>query len=160
MDILTSVAFLTARVREPDEDDDKKLSPKLKYLSGTRDLVFTLESNGTRTVRWWVDAEFAVHHVMKSHTVRMMTMGRGALYSASNKQKLNTKSSTEAELVGVDDLMPQILWMQYLLEAQGMKVSDNVVYEDNQSAIKLEKNGRASSGKRTRHINIHYFFRY
>ena len=109
MDILTSVAFLTARVREPDEDDDKKLSPKLKYLSGTRDLVFTLESNGTRTVRWWVDAEFAVHHVMKSHTVRMMTMGRGALYSASNKQKLNTKSSTEAELVGVDELMLQIL---------------------------------------------------
>ena len=39
-----------------------------------------------------------------------------------------------------------------------MKVSDNVVYEDNQSAIKLEKNGRASSGKQTRHTNIHYFF--
>ena len=61
-------------------------------------------------------------------------------------------------MVGVDDLMPQILWVRYLLEAQGMKVSDNVVYQDNQSTMKLEKNGRASSGKRTRHINIHYFF--
>ena len=39
-----------------------------------------------------------------------------------------------------------------------MKVSDNVVYQDNQSAMKLEKNGRSSSGKRTRHINIRYFF--
>ena len=41
--------------------------------------------------------------------------------------------------MGVDDLMPQILWMQYFLEAQGMKVSDNVVYQDNQSAMNLEK---------------------
>ena len=38
-----------------------------------------------------------------------------------------------------------------------MKVSDNVVYQDNQSAMKLEKNGRASSGKQTQHVNIHYF---
>ena len=58
----------------------------------------------------------------------------------------------------MDDLMPQILWMHYFLEAKGMKVSDNIVYQDNQSAMKLEKNGRASSGKRTRHINIPYFF--
>ena len=46
----------------------------------------------------------------------MMSMARGSLYYASNKQKTNTKILTEAELVGVDDLMPQILWMQYLLE--------------------------------------------
>ena len=87
-----------------------------------------------------------------------MSMGRGDLYSTSNKQKLNTKSSTEAELVGVDDLMPQILWMRYFLEAHGMKVSGNIVYQDNHSAMKLEKNRRASSGKQTRHINIRYFF--
>ena len=71
---------------------------------------------------------FAVHHDMKRQTCRIMMMGQGALYSASNRQKLNIKSSTEAELVGVDDLMPQILWTRYFLEAQGMKVSDNVVY--------------------------------
>ena len=85
-------------------------------------------------------------------------MGQGALYSISNKQKMNTKSSTEAELVGVDDLMTQILWMQYLLEAKCLNVSDNVVYQNSQSTIKLENNGRASSDKRTRHINIHNFF--
>ena len=41
-DILTGVSFLTTRVREPDEDNDKKLSRLLKYLSGTRDIVLTL----------------------------------------------------------------------------------------------------------------------
>ena len=138
-DILNGVAFLATRVRESDEDDDKKLVRILKYLSGTRDLVLTLESDSNRTVKCWVDAAFAVHHDMKSHTGRVMTMGQGALYSTSNKQKLKTKRSTEEDLVGVDDLMLQIFWMHNFLEAQGMKVSDNVVYQDNQSTMKLEK---------------------
>jgi hypothetical protein len=80
------------------------------------------------------------------------------MYATSTRQKLNTKSSTESELVAVDDVMPQILWTKNFLEAQGYSVKDNIVYQDNQSAILLEKNGRGSSGKRTRHINIRYFF--
>ena len=44
------------------------------------------------------------------------------------------------------------------LNDQGFKVTDNVVYQDNQSAILLEQNGKGSSGKRTRHIDIRYFF--
>ena len=95
-DILTRVAFLTTQVREPDKDNNKKLSRILKYLIGTRDHVLTLESDGTGRVKWWLDAAFAIHHDMKSHTGRMIYMGQGALYSAPNKQKLNTKSSTEA----------------------------------------------------------------
>ena len=61
-------------------------------------------------------------------------------------------------MVGVDDMLPQILWTRYFLIAQGFKVDDNVLYQDNQSAMKMENNGRSSSGKRTRHINIRYFF--
>ena len=61
-DILTGVAFLATQAREPDEDDDKKISQILKYLSGTRDLVLTLESDGTGTVKCWVDTSFTVHH--------------------------------------------------------------------------------------------------
>eukprot|EP00957_Ditylum_brightwellii_P074718 5679266-Ditylum_brightwellii.AAC.1 len=44
------------------------------------------------------------------------------------------------------------------MEAQRYKVSDNIVYQDNESAIRLEKNGKGSSSKRTRHIDIRYFF--
>eukprot|EP00957_Ditylum_brightwellii_P082405 6265498-Ditylum_brightwellii.AAC.1 len=62
-------------------------------------------------------------------------IGRGALFATSTKQKLNTRSSTEAELVGVNDVMPQILWTRYFLEAQGIEVKDNVVYQDNQSSM-------------------------
>jgi hypothetical protein len=54
--------------------------------------------------------------------------------------------------------MPQVLWTRYFLEAQGYGVEDLIVYQNNQIAILLENNGRGSSGKRTRHINIQYFF--
>jgi hypothetical protein len=95
---------------------------------------------------------------MRSHTGGVMSLGKGAVYSASTRQKLNTRSSTEAELVGIDDVMAQVLWTRYFLEAQGYPIDDNVVYQDNQSTMLLAKNGRASSSKRTRHINIRYYF--
>jgi hypothetical protein len=44
------------------------------------------------------------------------------------------------------------------MKAQGYGVKDNVLFEDNKSSIILEKNGKASSSKRTKHINIRYFF--
>jgi hypothetical protein len=48
--------------------------------------------------------------------------------------------------------------VQNFLRGQGFIVNDNVVYQDNQSAILLERNGCGSSGRRTRHINIRYYF--
>ena len=74
------------------------------------------------------------------------------------RQKLNTKSSTEAELVGVDDVMPLILWTRQFLLAQGLPVRDNIVFQDNMSSMLLEQNGKISSGKRTRHLSIRYYF--
>jgi hypothetical protein len=86
-----------------------------------------------------------------------MSMGLGAANSSSQKQKLNTKSSTEAELVGVADILPQVLWTRYFLEAQGYG-TNSILHQDNQASIRMEENGRASSGRKTRHINIRYFF--
>jgi hypothetical protein len=87
-----------------------------------------------------------------------MSLGKGAVYSTSTRQKLNTISSTEAEVVGIADVMPMVIWTRYFLEGQGYKVTDNIVYQDNKSTMLLAKNGKASSGKRTKHINIRYFF--
>jgi hypothetical protein len=130
----------------------------MQCLRGSIDLVLTLEADNMHVVKWWVDASYGVHPDMKSHTGATMSMGKGSVYSASKTQRLNTKSSTEAELVGVDDVMAQVLWTRYFLEAQGYEVRDNIVYQDNQSTMLLEKNGRGSSSKRTRHINVRYFF--
>ncbi len=52
----------------------------------------------------------------------------------------------------------QILWTKSFIKEQGYHIDDTIVYQDNQSAVLLEKNGKPSSGKHTRHINILYFF--
>ena len=85
-------------------------------------------------------------------------MNRGAMFAMSSKQKLNTRSSTEAKLVGVNDAMTMILWMKHFIEAQGYPVRENIIYQDNESSMKLEKYGRQSSGKKTRHLDIRYYF--
>ena len=130
----------------------------MQYLYGTKDLPLILGADGTGIIKWFVDASFAVHPNMRSHTGGAVTLGRGCPIVTSTKQKLNTRSSTESELVGVDDLMPSILWTRKFLKAQGYDVSENILYQDNKSSILLEKNGKASSSKRTRHISIRYFF--
>ena len=87
-----------------------------------------------------------------------MSMGHGATQSSSKKQKVNTRSSTEAELVATDDVLSLVLWTNNFLRAQGFEVTDDIVYQDNKSAMLLEKNGRASAGKRSRHLDIRYFY--
>jgi len=87
-----------------------------------------------------------------------MTLGKGVAMSASLKQKVNTRSSTEAELVAIDDMISKILWTRQFLEAQGFKIAVNLVYRDNTSSMKLETNGSASAGKRTRHFDIKYYY--
>ena len=54
--------------------------------------------------------------------------------------------------------MPSILWTRNFLNAQDYDVTENIIFQDNKIAILLEKNGKSSSGKRTKHINIPYFF--
>ena len=95
---------------------------------------------------------------MKSHTGIFMTIGKGGTYTASCKQKLNTKSSTEAELVAIDDAMAQVLWTRHFLAEQGVPVPVTTIYQDNKSTILLSENGRGSSSKRTKHLDVRYFF--
>ena len=82
----------------------------ISYLKDTFHLKLTLSAEKTNMLKWWIDGSFAVHNDMRGHTGVTMSMGAGMIYSTSTKQKLNTRSSTEAELVAVNDVMLQVLW--------------------------------------------------
>jgi hypothetical protein len=99
-DIHLTIAVLCTRVKQPNESEWQKLIQLMKYLNGTRDDKLILSADKLNVVKWYVDTSFAVHPDFKSHTGGVLTLGRGALTSLSKKQKLNTQSSTEAELVG------------------------------------------------------------
>ena len=121
LDIILTVAFLCTRVKGSDEDDWKKLIRLIRFLRSTKNLYLTLEATHLSIVRWWADATFASHPDMKSHTGGAMTLGKGMIQCISQKQKLNTLSSTEAELVGANDVLSHLLWTKNFMEAQGYK---------------------------------------
>ena len=61
---------------------------------------------------------------MESHTGGVVTLGSGATNAISCKQKLNTVSSTDSELVATSHVLPQVLWTYYFLEGQGVAMDD------------------------------------
>ncbi len=156
--ISLAIAFLTTQVRAPDIEDWEKLCHLMEYLRGDRERPLILGTNNERMLTWYVDALFTVHPNMHRHTGGGMTIGRGFPISVSTKQKLNTKNLNESELVGFNNMMPIILWTHNFLLSQGHEVIKNLLLQDNKSSILIERNGKASSWKCTRHINISYFF--
>ena len=157
-DIQPTISVLSGRVRQPTKQDLEKLVRLCKYLQCTKDLHLILSIDDMKIIKWYIDASYAVHEDFRSHSGLVTKFGQGSAISASLKQKINTRSSTEAELVGVDDFMGMILWTQHFLEAQGYGIFKHILFQDNNSAILLEKNGKASAGKRSRHLNVRYFF--
>ena len=106
------------RVRKLDEDNWKKLRRLIRYLKRNIKLPLILRSDGVNVLKWWVEVSYADHDNMREHTGGTMSMGkdgRGSIISIPKKQNLNTKSLTEAELIGADDAMPQMLWIRYFL---------------------------------------------
>ena len=81
-------------------------------------------------------------------------MGKGSIFRTSRKQKINARSSTNAELIGINDVVGQILWTKNFLNDQGYKIDTSTVHQDNKSTMLLEQNGILSSSKRTKHINV------
>ena len=156
-DILTTVSFLTTRVRDPTQGDMKKLNRLMRYLKCTSDMVLTLECPDITQVTCYADAAHYVHVDGKGHSGIAITLGKGTVYNSSKKQKLVSKSSTEAELIAISDGLSQAIWLRNLLKEQGYNMKPIKLYQDNQSTITLIKKGKSTS-ERTRHVDLRYFF--
>ena len=156
-DILTAVSWLCTRVREPTEEDLKKLYRIICYLRGTKELSLTIELSDELIIIAYIDASYGVHADLKSHSGLAVLAGFGVILARSTKQKLNSKSSTEAELIGVSDGLNIIIWLRNFLIGQGYNIKPIDLRQDNMSTIKLIKNGKSNSDT-TRHIAIKFYF--
>ena len=156
-DILCAVSYCATRILAPNEDDEKKLDRILSYLLYTQNLKMVLRIGASVTLNAFVDASFGTYNDMKSVTGVVIMIGGTTIYVKSGKQKILTRSSTEAELVGLSDALSQIIWVREFLIHQGLSVGSANVLQDNMSTICLANKGRSTS-ERTRHIKIRYFF--
>ena len=158
LDIDLAISFLCTRVSCSTVQDWEKLGRVLGYIQGSLDLPRIIGTDNMQTMHTWVNASYAIHNDMRGHTGGVISMGLGLVHHKSSKQKLNTKSLTESELVGASDYIPWTIWSKRFLEEQGYNVKQNMFYQDNESSIKLKSNSRKSCGEKSRHIDIRYIF--
>ena len=130
----------------------------LKYLNGTVALGIVLKPDpGAIHIRAYADASYGVHWDGKSHSGLYIALGFGPVFVRSAKQKIVSKSSTEAELISLSDGCSQVIWSRDFLIGQGYDLKEALVFQDNTSTIALVKRGKSASD-RTRHIHIRHFF--
>ena len=157
VECLCAVSHLSSRVAHPTVDDEKKLIRILSYLAHTRDRKLSFKYGGQVTMEAYIDASFGGHADCRSRTGVMLLMSGGCVGAWSAKQKLNTKSSTEAEIVGLSDGLSHVIWARELLLAQGYVLPPTKIHQDNQGVISIMGGGR-SPKHRTKHLDIRHFF--
>ena len=157
-DLETAISFLCTRVAYSTEEDWEKLRRLLKFLQQTKSDKRVIGAKSLTELNTWIDASYAVHPNMRGHTGGVMSMGHGVIHARAGKQKLNVKSSTEAEIVGLSEYLPYNIYIKNFMEEQGYVLKKNEVKQDNMSAIRMEKNGRNSCTGNSRHVHIRYFF--
>ena len=158
-DCLTAVSYLATRGTKCDTDDVGKLVRLVRYIRGTREMGVVLRPGEIGVqVRLYVDASYGVHTDGRSHTGSCVVIGDvGSVHCRSTKQQIVTKSSTEAELVGLSDSANQAIHIRDFLSLQSYRLGPIVVYQDNLSCMALLERWR-SGAERTRHIFIRYFW--
>jgi hypothetical protein len=88
-DVQTPIAFLCTRVMKSNVHDCRKLQRVVNCLRVTKLVTcLTLEAAGLQIIKWWIDASFAVHEDMRSHTGGTMRLGNGSVCLSSIQQKL------------------------------------------------------------------------
>ena len=158
--ILCAVSFLSTRVQTATENDMEKLERICKYLNN--DIKFEIrfgnnEIMGSIVMDTFIDVSYAVHADFKSHTGEVVRVNNGPIHVSSTKQKINSKSTAEAELIGLSDQSGTTLMYRDFAAHQGYKLGAIKIYQDNKSTIALINKGHSTS-QRTRHINIKYFY--
>jgi hypothetical protein len=108
-DIQTALAFLTMRVKNPDEDNWGMLKRVLRYLNGSKYLKLKLRVDNLGMLKWYVDGSHKVYEDCRGHGGALFSVEKGATASYSRKLRLNTRSLTESELIIVDMYMPEML---------------------------------------------------
>jgi hypothetical protein len=82
----------------------------LNYLKNTLNYCFPITCTDISKLVWYIDGSYASHEDMRGQSGSVLVTGECAVLFRSNKQKVNTRSSTETELIAVDDALPTIQW--------------------------------------------------
>ena len=107
-DVEVGASFLSALARKSTAQDCNKLVRLANFLVSAQEDALCIEIDDSCTMTWHIDASFASHSDMRSHTGSILMLRKGSMISGSSVQKRNARSSAESELNGVDDKISKI----------------------------------------------------
>jgi hypothetical protein len=157
-DTLTVLSILATRIQTANATDMECLRHVYKYLNNTKHLGLTFRPTSME-LTYWVDAAYGLHHDTRGHGGIMVTFGyaNAPVFAKSSKLKLHTRSSTETELVTLDEGFMHLLWFRQVIEFMGYKQHPAIMYQDNKSTIIVCESGHSKNGK-LKHMAIRYYF--
>jgi len=149
-DTLFPVTYLATKCRAPTVRDYLAARWVLRYIKGTKShrLVF---KNSDLELIFHSDASHLLHEDGHGHTGIIITIGGTVVMARSIKQKLQARSSAEAELIAAEECSTYVVWMRLLCRNLGIWVSGpSTLSQDNKSAVIIANNG--GTFKRTKHM--------
>ncbi len=158
-DILFAVNYLSRYNQNPSKSHIELARRIMAYVAGTRHLGLVFHSGEGIKLYATVDASYACHTDLKSHTGVTLHIGKnsGSVFSLTQKQSITADSSTVAEFIGCHLAAKQILWARNLLEELGFPQDlPTTMFEDNKSTIVLLN--REYNCSKTKHIQLRYNF--
>jgi hypothetical protein len=144
-DVLMATTYLATRSHCATPTDWRYYMKIAKYLQETPDLGLVLHCASLQ-VNIWADASYAVHHDGKGHTGYIIYLGDS--HARSGKQKLQSTSSTDAEVIAAVEAMQTAMWLREILrELRIVPLDHMMLYQDNSACL-----GEDSKCKRSKHI--------
>ena len=159
-DILTAVCALATKSKSPNIHDMKRVDRIIGYLATTKELGIKVHVKDIKLYAY-IDASWACHIDRKGHTGIIVTMGKFGfpIMYKSQKQKVVTRSSTEAELVGMFTGLDIVLYIRRLCKFFGYNQEEEItIYQDNTSAIQMAYMGRGASNSTSKYMDLKYFW--
>ena len=154
-DLLFPTAVLATKCSKPDTTDSIKLNRIYGYLKGTKHQKLIIKPRNTQ-LTLWADASHGVHLDKRSHTGIIVELGGAPILVESSKQKMNSHSSTESELISLNDGVKRLRFVKHLTDHLQIHQDVIKVMQDNLSTIELANSGNPNN-KLSKHIDARHF---
>ena len=158
-DVAAAVRELSSHLQNPGLIHLQAAIRVMQYLWTTKHFALTFSRGSddcaATTFYGTCDAAHNVTHDAKGITGWAYLLCGAAISWKCRAQPITALSSTEAELIAIDDAVRELRYLHKLLEEFGQQVrTPTWIGQDNMSTIAIIRNGRFSA--RTKHVALRY----
>lgn len=156
-DIDFAVSYLQSKQSSPSKQDWDDLAHLLGYLKRFPDKTITYNPSNLQ-LQGYADASFNITEDARSHYGYIVTLGECLISTKGGRIKTVVRSSTEAEISAVNELVSDLLWCRDILEELGYEQKRIIIHEDNQSCITMLQQEPRNFHSKSRHVRVKWAF--